>query len=57
MPDLQIVIVRNQRHKPVQRGAAFSLSQAVDVLHVVADGEDGFPACHGVGADHRVGGG
>lgn len=30
------------------------LRQAVDLLHVVTDCEDGLPACHWVGSNHGV---
>ena len=57
MPNLQIMILGNQLYKPVERMAGFLFSEPVDVLHVVADREYGFPACDGVGADHGVCGG
>jgi hypothetical protein len=54
MPDLQIVIINNEPHKPVKQSLAFSFCEPVDVLHVMPDGEDGLPACDGVGANDRV---
>jgi hypothetical protein len=57
MSHLQIMILRNQLYKPVQRRATFFFSEPVDVLHVVADGENGFPACDGIRTDYGVLGG
>ena len=55
-PNLQIMVIRNQINKPLQSMLALRLRQPIDLLHVVADGEDGFPARDGIGADHRVDG-
>ena len=54
LADLQIVILHNQLHKPVQSMLALFLGQPVDLLHVVANCEDRLPACHWVGSNHGV---
>ena len=57
MSNLQVMIVHNQPHEPFQQRFRFQGSHAVDVVHVLADCEDGFPACDRVCADYRVDGG
>lgn len=57
MPNLQVVVLRNQLYEPVQRGFAFFFGEPVDLLHVVADCEDGLPTGHRIGADYGVCGG
>jgi hypothetical protein len=56
MPNLQIMIINNQSHEPRQQCLALPFRKAIDVLHMVAEREDGFPACDGVGADYGVDG-
>lgn len=51
------MIIHNQLHEPFQQGFGFQGRHVVDVLHVGADCEDGFPACDGVGADDGMDGG
>ena len=55
VPDLQIVVLHNQRHKPVEEVLALLLGQAIDALHVAADAKHRLPSRHGVGPDERVG--
>ena len=54
VPHLQIVVLHNQLNKPIQKVLALLLAQAMNALHVVADGEDGLPARDRVGADDGV---
>ena len=54
MPHLQVVILHNHLHEPVQQVPALGGTEAVDALAVLADGEDGFPARDRVRADDRV---
>lgn len=56
MPNLQIVVLDNELHEPLQRTLGLLGRELVDLLHVVADGEDGLPACDRVGVDHGVDG-
>lgn len=51
------MVINYKPHEPVKQRAALLLRQAVDALHVVADGEDALPAGDGVGADDGVRGG
>lgn len=53
-PYLEIMILHDQLHKPIQKAARFFFRQPVDVLDVVADGEHGLPTGDGVRADDRV---
>lgn len=54
--DLQVMILHNQADEPVQEVLGLVVGQPVDVLDVVAHGEHGLPARHGVGAHYRVDG-
>ena len=42
-PDLEVVVVRDELDEPAQQIVAFGLTQAVDPLGVVTNGEDGLP--------------
>lgn len=53
---LQVVVLDNELHEPVEEVLALLLAQAVDALAVVTDGIDGLPAGDGVGADDGVDG-
>jgi hypothetical protein len=53
-PNLQVMILNNQRLEPLQSVFTLCISQSIDGLDVVADGENGFPACDRVGANDRV---
>ena len=55
-PDLQIMIVADQSHEPLQQSFAFELGHVVDVSDVGADREDGLPTCHWVGAHYGMDG-
>ena len=56
MPNLQIMVLDNQPHKPFQQRLTLQWGKVVDLLHVVTDREYGFPACDGVGADYGMDG-
>jgi len=47
---LQIVVINYQTQKPREKPFALAGGESVDVLYVVAEGEDRFPAGYGVGA-------
>ena len=53
-PDLQVMVLDDQLHEPVQKMLGFLIRQAMDPFHVVADGKDGFPARHRVSANNRM---
>lgn len=55
--DLEIVVLGDHAEELVHEVGALVFGQAIDVLDVVADGEDGLPAGDGVGADDGVLGG
>lgn len=55
-PHLQVVVLDDELHKPVEKVLALIVRQPVDPLDVVAHGEDGLPTRHGVGADDGVDG-
>ena len=55
-PDLKIVVLHDELHKPRQEVLALLIGQAVDALDVVANAEDGLPAGDRVGADEGVDG-
>jgi len=59
MSHLQVVVVDDETQEPGEEPLAFARGQSVDVLYVVAECEDGFPACYRVGTDYlgRVRGG
>lgn len=52
--DLQVMILHNQADEPVQEVLGLVFREAVNVLDVVAHGEDRLPAGHGVGAHDGV---
>lgn len=54
MPNLQIMILHNELHEPIQRMLALSLTQALDALHMVSDREDRLPPGDWVRADDGV---
>lgn len=54
MAHLQIVVIDNQPHKPVQELFALSLRQAIDMLNMMANCKHGFPPRHWIGADDGV---
>jgi len=56
IPDLQIMVLYDQLHKPVQEVLALVLGQTIDPLYVVTDGEDRLPTGDWIGADHGVNG-
>lgn len=51
-PDLQIMILRDHAEKFVEEMRALALSQAIDVLDVVTDRKDSFPASNRVGTNN-----
>lgn len=51
---LQIVILHDQLHEPLEEVLALRLAHLIDALGVVADGEDALPARDGIGANDRV---
>jgi len=54
MPHLQVMVVDNQPHKPIQKALALRVGQRVDALHVVGHREHAAPARDRVRADHGV---
>lgn len=48
------MILSDHAQELIEKVVALSLSKAIDMLNVVADGEDGLPAGNGVGADDGV---
>ena len=56
MPDLQIVVLNNQPHKPFKQRLGLQRSKVINLLHMVTDGKHGFPAGDGVRPDHWVDG-
>jgi hypothetical protein len=56
VPHLQVVVLDDKLHEPAQEVRRLLIAEAVDLLHVVADGEDGLPAGDGVRADDGVDG-
>jgi hypothetical protein len=54
LADMQIVVLNNQLDEPFQCMLAFLLGQAVDLLHVMANSKDRFPACDGIRSDHGM---
>ena len=54
--DLQVVVIDEQSHEPVEQRLTLQLSHVVDLPDVVSDGENALPAGDGVGADHGVDG-
>ena len=48
------MVVNYEANEPFQQGIGFEFGEPVDALHVVAEGEDGLPACYWVCADYRV---
>lgn len=56
VPHLQVVVLDDELHEPAQEVRRLLVAEAVDLLHVVADGEDGLPAGDRVRADDGVDG-
>jgi hypothetical protein len=54
IPHLQVMVLRNELHKPLEQVPALVLGKIVDLLHVVPDGEDALPSGYGVCAHDRV---
>ena len=54
MAHLQIMVLNNQSHKPFQKRFALQRRQIIDLLHMVSDGENGFPARHRIRAHDRM---
>ena len=54
--DLKVMVVDKQADKPVEQAPRLERREAINALHMVADGENRFPTCDGVRADDRVGG-
>lgn len=54
--DLQVVVLDNELHEPVEEVARLGLAETVDLLDVMASAEDALPAGDGVGANHGVDG-
>lgn len=52
--DLQVVVLDDELDEPVEEVLRLGLAQPVDLLDVVAHGEDALPARHGVRADDGV---
>lgn len=55
--DLQVVIFHNQLHEPFQQRFRFQGCHVIDVLHVGADCEDGFPPGNRISANDGMDGG
>lgn len=51
---LQVVVLADELHEPLQEVLRLGLVEAVDHLHVVADGVHALPARHRVRADDGV---
>lgn len=56
VPDLQVVVIDEQSHEPVEQRSALQISDIVHLRNVLADGEHALPASDGVGADDGVDG-
>jgi hypothetical protein len=56
MANLQVVVIDNEAQEPFEQRLGFQFGQSIDVLYMVADGEDRLPACNGVGPDYRMDG-
>jgi hypothetical protein len=56
MSNLQIMILCDQLHEPIQRALALFFSESIDVLHMMTYAKHGLPAGDGVGANHGVNG-
>lgn len=52
--DLKIMILDNELYKPIEEMLGFLLAETVDLLNVMAYGEDAFPTSDRVGADHGM---
>jgi hypothetical protein len=55
--NLQVMVLGDHTEELIKQVSALTISQTVDVLHVMADSEDGFPSSHGVSANNRMLGG
>lgn len=56
MPDLQIMVIDDQTHKPIQQSPALLLRQPDDALDMMPHCEDGLPACDRVRANNGMDG-
>lgn len=54
VPHLEIMIISDQIHEPPKRLLAFEIAKSIDRLHMMSNGENGFPASDGVCANYRV---
>jgi len=54
VPDLQIVILRENAHKPIEKHAALFICYTIDTLCVLTDGKDRLPSRHWIGPDNGV---
>jgi hypothetical protein len=54
--DLQVMVLNNELHKPVQGSSALFLRQSVDLLDMVSNPKNGLPSCDWVCANHRMNG-
>lgn len=54
MSHLQIVVFRDEPHKVVKQVSALQLRQAIDMLYMMPNGEDAFPAGDRIGPHDRV---
>jgi hypothetical protein len=54
MAHLQVVVLNNKSNKPIQKSLAFTFSEAVDHLAVLANRVQTLPSGNWVGAYHRV---
>jgi hypothetical protein len=56
MPNLQIMVIDDQTHKPIQQSPALLLRQPDDTLDMMPHCEDGLPACDRVRANDGMDG-
>jgi hypothetical protein len=56
MPNLQIMVIDDQTHKPIQQSPALLLRQPDDALDMMPHCEDGLPACDRVRANDGMDG-
>lgn len=56
VPDLQVVVFHQQLDEPIFQHLALVFGHAVELLEVVSDGVERFPACDGVRANDGMDG-
>lgn len=56
MPNLQIMILHNQLHKPIQRLPALLFRQPIDLLHMMTDRKYRVPSRHRIRPNDRMNG-